>query len=40
MIMVNYPVAVCEYWGSPELVNYIQHNHLMSVSDDDDDNRQ
>jgi ankyrin repeat protein len=23
------PVAVCEYYGSPELAHYIQHNHLM-----------
>jgi ankyrin repeat protein len=35
------PVAVCEYCGSPELAHYIQHNHLMSVSgeDDNDSNR-
>jgi hypothetical protein len=30
------PVAVCKYWGSPELAHYIQHNHLMSVCGDDD----
>jgi ankyrin repeat protein len=30
------PVALCEYTGSPELAHYIQHNHLMYVSGDDD----
>jgi hypothetical protein len=30
------PVALCEYWGSPELAHYIQHNHPMSVSGEDD----
>jgi hypothetical protein len=29
------PVVLCEYYDSPELAHYIQHNHLMSVSDDD-----
>jgi ankyrin repeat protein len=28
------PVALCEYYGSPELADYIQNNHLMHVSDD------
>jgi ankyrin repeat protein len=31
------PIATCEYWGSPELAHYIQHNHPMYVSDDGDD---
>jgi hypothetical protein len=29
-------VAMCEYGGSPELANYIQHNHLTYVSDNDE----
>jgi ankyrin repeat protein len=32
------PVALCEYCSSPELAHYIQHNHPMYVSGDDDDN--
>jgi ankyrin repeat protein len=32
------PVALCEYYGSPELAHYIQHNHLMYVSGDGDVN--
>jgi ankyrin repeat protein len=32
------PVEVCKYGGNPELLNYIQHNHLMSVSSDNNDN--
>jgi ankyrin repeat protein len=32
------PVDACEYCGSPELAYYIKHNHLMSVSGDDDNN--
>jgi hypothetical protein len=38
MTMADTPVALCEYYGSPELAHYIQHNHLMSVSGDDDNN--
>jgi ankyrin repeat protein len=30
------PVALCELYGSPQLAHYIQHNHPMSVSGDDD----
>jgi hypothetical protein len=39
MTMVDTPVAVCEYCGSPELAHYIQHNHLMYVSGDDERTR-
>jgi hypothetical protein len=34
----NTPVAVCKYWDNPELAGYIQHNHLMYVSGDGDNN--
>jgi hypothetical protein len=39
MTLVDTPVAVCEYKGSPELAYYVQHNHMpIHTSKDGEDN--